>query len=330
MRSVYLLTAVLTACFAVLLIPGESSAMPSYARQSGASCFSCHSQTGELNKIKLLTAEPSTKFALEGLTVLSVAPVTNLKVGLALHTQPSSDISFPILKSDQTNYNSGLIKNQQGQAVNMTGFSGFIGSDLFLATIGLLNPSLGYALPYDDNSASSVWYRLAFTPSLGGLDFTLGLFGSSNNTGPTTLLGRQAVNDFISAKSFGLDARVRGAIGPVSVDFKTVYSNTGLESWVTKREIGQGAEVSDSFNASATIGFNETFGLSAAYRTYGAFTDYTADTTNSQLSEGAATIGAWINLTENVVLQPQYTTYKVNSQMTDKDGEFKLRFFSGF
>lgn len=328
MRGVYLLSVALSALLIVAVYPGESFAMPSYARQSGVSCFGCHSQTGGLEESKLLAIEQSSEFSLEGLTVLSVAPVTSLKVGISVHTKPSLDRSFSIRRSDLDNHIPGL-KNRQGRAGSMAGFSGFIGSDLFLASVGLLNPSLGYALPYDQNSDSSVWYRFAFTPSLGGLDFTLGLFGSSNNTGPDRLLGRQAVNDFISAKSFGLDARVRGAIGPVSIDLKTVYSNTGFETGLSRRNIGQD-EVSDSFNAMAKIGFNKAFGLSAAYRTYDAFNDYSAETVSPQLREEAATIGAWINLTENVILQPQYTTYKTSKQMDDREGEFKLRFFSGF
>jgi len=334
MRGAYLLTATFLLSLIVAVYPGEGFAMPSYARQSGVSCFGCHSQTSGLENAQLLTGGQSGKFALEGLTVLSVAPSKNLKVGISVHTRPSwngsfSNGSFSVQRPDLDNYNPDL-GNQLNQTGNMAGFSGFIGSDLFLASIGLLNPSLGYALQYDGNSDSSVWYRLAFTPRFGGLNFTLGLFGSSNNTGPNNLLGRNAVNDFISAKSFGLDAGVRGAIGPVSVDLKTVYSNSGLvETGLVGRNIRQG-EASDSFNAMAKIGFSKTFGLSAAYSTYGSFTDYAAYAPSYQLREEEATIGAWINLTDNVTVQPEYTTYKVDKQLDDREGEFKLRFFSEF
>jgi len=329
MRGAHLLTATFLLSLIVVVYPSESFAMPSYARQSGVSCFGCHSQTSGLEDVKLLADEPSSKFTLKGLTVLSVAPAKNLKVGISVHTRPSWGGSFSDQSSDLRYYNPGL-RNQLDGTGNMAGFSGFIGSDLFLASIGLLNPSLGYALSYDGSQDSSVWYRLAFTPRFAGLDFTLGLFGSSNNTGPSRLFGRQAVNDFISTKSFGLDASVRGAIGQVSVDLKTVYSNSGFETGFVGRNIGPD-EASDSFNAMAKIGFNETFGLSAAYSTYGAFTDYAAAyTPSSLLREEETTIGAWINLSDNITVQPEYTTYKVNRQLDDREGEFKLRFFSGF
>ncbi|VAX18197.1 hypothetical protein MNBD_NITROSPINAE03-1770 [hydrothermal vent metagenome] len=328
MRGAHLLTATFLLSLIVAVYPGEGFAMPSYARQSGVSCFGCHSQTSGLENAQLLTGEQSGKFTLEGLTVLSVAPSKSLKVGISVHTRPSWDSSFSAQRSDLRYYDPGL-RNQLDETGNMAGFSGFVGSDLFLASIGLLNPSLGYALQYDGNRDSSVWYRLAFTPRFGGLNFTLGLFGSSNNTSPNNLLGRQAVNDFISAKSFGLDASVRGAIGPISVDLKTVYSNRGFETGFAGRNISKD-EASDSFNAMAKIGFNKTFGLSAAYTTYGSFTDYAAYTPSYQLREEEATIGAWINLTDNVTVQPEYTTYKVDRQLDDREGEFKLRFFSEF
>ncbi len=320
------------AAVAVTFFPCESSALPSYARQSGVSCFDCHSKTASgLNPTQLLrTAQPE-ELVLEGRTVLSAAPTVNLKAGLQIHSYPSSTGSEFARRLTSRSLYSELTGGQtiganMDRAEALAGFSGFIGSDMFMASMGLLNPSFGFSLPYSDDKNTSIWYRFAFTPKVWGLDLTLGVFGASNKTDGNTLLSKEIVEDFVSVRSFGLDARIQGKIGKVSLDLKTVYSNIDAEEGAP-RQVSKQGETSDSFSAMAQVGFNETFGFSASYRTY-----KTLDETVGGISapEESATIGAWINIAENLVLQPQYTTFRVDERMTGKDGEFRLRFFSGF
>ena len=126
-----------------------------------------------------------------------------------------------------------------------------------------------------------------------------------------------------------MDARLHGKLGAFTLDLAAVYMSKPAD---TRRNISDGgvavkASAPGSFHAMAIVGFDKSFGLNASYRTYNSFD---ADTGVLKSSEPSATVGAWINLSESIVVQPEYTTFGSGDKIINQDGEFRLRLFTGF
>ncbi len=255
----------------------------------------------------------------------------DIKAGISMHsTSPSfnlgnsNETSFPAIDAPELE---GLTRDN-----TMDGLYGFFASDSFVARVGLRSPvsrNPYYAVnpSFREKLESSLWYRFALKPNIGWFGFTLGVFGSTNKWLSGLPFTKDSVteNDGFRPDTFGMDAQLRGKLGDVTLGLKAVYLS-GIDmdrsgSTITSPVLTNG------FRAEAQLGISKSFGLSAIYRTY---QPASVSMDNENIVEKAATIGAWINLSENIVIQPQYTTYGGYGQVISEGEEFSLRLLTGF
>lgn len=294
------------------LFAGGAFAMPNYARDAGVSCFSCHSKPAkELGAASILPAR-------EAGSKLYSMPVGDVEAGLSIHKTPAlgpgvgagpgADISFPDGARD------GALSG------GVTGLTGAVNSENFTASLSLLK-SIGQDGGADENGLA-LRYRFAFTPRLGGIDFTFGLFGESAAPRDIGAL-REGGSSFERPKAFGLDAGVGGWIGSVTLDLKAMYVNSKDGELFTGKTAGLGDAV-DGYGAAAEVGFDRKFGLSAAYRTY------KGRSAAGETVEDIASIGAWVSLFGGATLESQYTAFGSDRKFFTDEGAFTLLFITGF
>ncbi|MDH4185134.1 MAG: hypothetical protein OEV92_12980 [Nitrospinota bacterium] len=291
---------------AVCLFMAPSAwALPSYARDSKASCLSCHykSSTG-------LSINSALR---KGQQVSVALPKDKIKAGIRFYPAPEKS------------------KNNAPISKTLAGFSGYVGSDLITASLGWADPSAGRLIPTEDGKNDELWYRLAVTPSALGVNFSFGLFGAGEYQGdniqsPIRIrMGRGlgAITLPFSLDTMGLDAGFSGSVAGLTLDLQTMYFTPGgvdggLASFMQGRPGG--------FSAKAQLGVDEDFGFSAAYSTY-----MLSSGGDKPMPEKSATIGAWFKVKDNIKIMPEYTIYGPDQKWLDKGaGEFYLRFFTGF
>ncbi|MGK7345664.1 MAG: hypothetical protein ACNS63_07630 [Candidatus Nitrospinota bacterium M3_3B_026] len=295
------------------LFAGAAYAMPNYARDAGVSCFSCHSKPAkELGAASILPAQET------GSRVYSV-PVGGVQAGLSIHKTPgiggesktglAGDLSFSDIARDNA-LNGGEV----------TGLSGVVNSENFMASLSLLKPNGSAGDAGEDSLA--LRYRFAFTPRLGGIDFTFGLFGESRAAGGVGSLG-EGDSPLERPRAFGLDAGMGGWIGSVTLDLKAMYVNSRDGELFTGKTTALGDTV-DGYGAAAEVGFDRKFGLSAAYRTY------KGRNVAGEATEDMASIGAWVSLSGDTTLESQYTAFGSDRKFFTDEGAFTLLFITGF
>jgi hypothetical protein len=300
-------------------VPGLSSALPSYARDSKVSCLSCHYK----NSAGYAAPEDIIRKDQEA---LSFSPKDKVRAGVKFYSDPAKPGGAAKFATQRPT----AMEIRPESPKPMAGLSGYLGMELFQASVGWINPAAGSPSPLagGPDLRGEVWYRLAVTPSALGLDFSLGLFGSGSrkastqddDSGQRSGGGLDMPFPFRSS-SMGVDAGVGGELGGVRLDFKTSYysgqgpNNTGGP----KPPYAGGPGV---FAAKAQVGINGDFGLTASY-------------SSSKPSDGnpdkSASIGAWLKIKDGIKIMPEYTIYGPDGDLTGKgSAEFQLRFFTGF
>jgi len=262
---------------------------------------------------------------------VKLTPSGDIKAGIGMQ---SAAPSFEPGNGNETSItadapeSSGLARDN-----TMSGLYGFFASDSFVARVGFRssvsrhNPPYAVNPSFKENPESSLWYRFALKPNIGWLGFTLGVFGSTSKWLSVLPFNKENVteNDNFRPDTFGMDAQLQGKLGDVTLGLKAVYLS-GIDMDRSGSTVTSPA-LTNGFSAEAQLGINKSFGLSAIYRTYQPASVYTE---NEGIMEKAATIGAWINLSENIVLQPQYTTYGGYGQVINRGEEFSFRLLTGF
>ncbi len=295
--------------------------MPNYARQSNVSCFTCHSQPADT-----LGASTDSK---DSANDLYSSPDNGIQAKLKAHTSGSEAASTEVsgIRSRQVTelYLTKGDKYDRG----LNGLSGHLNGKGFYANLSLFSLDQKMADPEGKSSPMTVWYRFGVAPKVGGVDLALGVFGEmvSLDGAPT----RSATRTDDETDTIGLDAKIKGQIGNVTLNLKAMYLNS-VSSYVTATSMrtgrSQGAvyaqELSEGFGAAARLNIRKVFGLSAAYRTYKS--KDAQDPTQTNL----ASIGAWVNLSEDITLESQYTTVGENSSFLTEESAFTLLFISSF
>ena len=294
-------------------LTGPSYALPSLARDSKVSCASCHYK----NSTNLLVLEPVSSKKKD---ILSSKSKIQAGIKFYADTSKPSRVKIP---NGQVELGSGL------DSANPAGVSGYVGIDLFQASVGWTGP--GNDSPASGQAAlrNDVWYRLAVTPNAMGLDFTFGVFGSggvkpakeSSSAWPAQA-GSHLPFAFRNA-SLGVDAGVSANLGEYSVDLQTMYiPGKGIEK--QEGDIPTLSQEKDTFGAKAQLGIGGDFGLTASY-----FSAYKPS--DGGAPEKTASIGAWLKIKNNIRIMPEYTIYGPDRGLATKGGgEFQLRFFTGF
>ncbi|VAX21263.1 hypothetical protein MNBD_NITROSPINAE01-1298 [hydrothermal vent metagenome] len=292
------------------------SAMPNYARQSGVSCFDCHSKTvNPVGKMKPVTSDTPSAY--------SVPVAKGVGAGFSIHTSQTESVWSDITSLQQGGEPKLRLNSHSDEAQNsrtLKGISTQINSKSFTAGLGLVRKGL---TPDSKQSQDmSVWYRLAYKPSLGRINMTVGLFGSSSSYGEGSPLGLKGPYMSFAPESYGLDAKINGRIGKVTLDLKAMYLSRNTHP--AESALGNNG-VDDGFSASAKVSLYDAFGLSAAYRTYKRALVQASDSGN------VTSIGAWLNLADNMTLASKYTSFgSSDKEILTEDSVFSLLFITSF
>ena len=318
-RSSRCLSLALFAAFVLAAASGPPAfAMPNYARETGVSCFSCHSQPAR----KLGAVDPLMEPDAGG--VVYSVPVGEMKAGVSVHNNTTG---FASLGSDGgslwSSYSSYKENKVNDRNTPFTGLSGFVDGGSFAASLSLMRPAGGFDSGKDSESDLSLRYRLAFKPKLGGVDFAFGIFGTSKNSQNLDSLKKEGAASLVDLETYGLDARIGGRIGALSLNFMAKYMNA-RDGQFLKSSTKFLNDITDGFSAAARFGVNRKFGLSASYRTY------KGKSGEENMTEDAASIGAWLNLSESASIESQYTTFGADRKFLTNDGVFTLLFITGF
>ncbi len=319
MRKHFFSPVVLVITVVLVFATGElCSAMPNYARQSGVSCFDCHSKTtNPVRKMKPVTGDTPSAYSV---------PVTTKGVdaGFSIHTDQTESVWSDITRLQHGGRETKLRLNSHSDEAQdsrtLKGISTQINGKSFTAGLGLVRQGL---TPDSKQSQDmSVWYRLAYKPSLGRLNMTVGLFGSSSSYGEGSPLGLKGPYMSFAPESYGLDAKINGRIGEVTLDLKAMYLSRNTHP--AESALGNDG-VDDGFSASAKVSLYDAFGLSAAYRTYKRASVQASDSRN------ITSIGAWLNLADNMTLASKYTSFgSSDKEILTEDSVFSLLFITSF
>ena len=314
--------------FAVLVFLADFSyATPNYARQQGISCLGCHALSSPMNS----NGSEEADAAIRGVTSSLNQTESSIKAGVSIQTKPAGS-----LFGYKTLYPGAEENALTGKNDEVKSLTGFVGNKLFNATVFMITTNTGESDSATGKEggaqSASVTYRLAYTPKLGAVGLSLGLFGEShkdrNNNNIVVNEGYSGPSRLSVAGAYGIDARINSQVGPVSLGFAAKYLTQG-EGESSSSHYGEkiGAEVADGFKASAQVGFSRTFGLSAAYRTYRGKTADNAET----LVENRASVGAWVNLNEQITVESQFSSTIPSEETTVIDeSAFTLLFLTSF
>ncbi len=293
----------------IISAPVDSDALPSYARNSGESCFSCHSGSDS-------TSGSIDRLLMEDRSNNKMDPVSglNLKAGLKVHTYPAQKFGAELVPA-------GYRDDQ-----NLSGLSGYIGVGNFEASLGFMGGSGANPLYANHASDSALWYRLAYAPTIGDFGLSFGVMGFSSQYNSANF-GREAVSGLAEGKSYGLDANINGKIGKLTLAFTAVYLNYDDDLSNAILSNTSDSFSSDAFRASAKVGY-KTFGMDAEYKTYKPFENPAR--LDELVAENYASIGAKLDIADNVTLRSQYSTFGVDKEVIKENSEFRLGVYTGF
>ncbi|MBI4666295.1 MAG: hypothetical protein HY751_07800 [Nitrospinae bacterium] len=295
--------------------------MPSYARQPGASCFSCHTQPSATDLKNSLLSNGKTDSK-----ITASAPVTGkIKAGVSVHKAPAE---IGLVAKNRSKTEPGVqTESESFNKIGDTrtpaqGLSGFVAGEKFSASLTLLNNSVSGAAPVD--TGASLWYRFAYAPKVDGLNLEMGVFGETPVNAGYALGAADLYGKTGSASSYGTYAQMQGNLfGDVTLNLKAMYINSSANSSQFKDEARALKDITDGYAAAARIG-NKDYGLSAAYRAYrGKLEGVSA-------VENAATLGADLAIADNLTVKSQITAYGINRNTIVEDGAFTLWLISSF
>lgn len=319
------LVGVVVVTLLIALTGSIAGATPNYAREEGVSCLGCHS----LSSTTVIDGVESQLIETSSATYSLSQSDSSIKAGMSIFTKPVGKLfGYQTLYPDDDD-NAGVEEN-----IDVESLSGFVGNNLFKATVFMTKapttarPGKSAGLGKNDDSASII-YRLAYTPKLGNVGFSLGFFGESasgkENTNyayrPETGMGRYFWGD-----SYGVDARINSRIGNIFLGVAAQYVTQNRGGSIDL-DGATPAEITDGFKASAEIGYSRVFGLSAAYRTYKGKTVAGDET----LIDNTASLGAWVTISDRLTIESQYSaTISFEEDPTYNESAFTLLFLTNF
>ncbi len=206
---------------------------------------------------------------------------------------------------------------------NAEGLSLFAGNSLFFVNLGLWAPVDG-STAGNHGLELADYYRVAFTPTVGGMDLMLGVQGTAGrltlNQGGTTGPDAEVQVDM---SSWTVDAQAQMDIGGMPTQITAAFGsvpnigtngNCALGTCYNNGTAGGGNDIS-GFDVTASMAFTKMFGVKAAY---GNITNLEGSTHN----DSGFGVGVWANVAQNVRLTVEqfWFTYDPTSLATPTSG----------
>lgn len=198
-----------------------------------------------------------------------------------------------------------------------TGINLYAGSSMFFASLGLWGPAVGSP---DTGLDLSNNYRLAVTPSLGGFDVMVGVFGYMGKTQCVNCGSLNANEEGANAlqtvktESLGIDVQAQGDLGGMTLEVQAQMVDISAKDVSQKKGGG--------FSALAELGISKAFGVQLA------MSSYTDKSSSADKTTDATTVGVYWNIAQNIRLSPEYTMYAGDGR--SKDNQLTVLLFAGF
>ncbi len=215
------------------------------------------------------------------------------------------------------------IAQKMGFDGEATGLTGYAGSSMFFAAVGLWGPAVGAP---DTGFDLSTVYRAAVTPTLGGFDTMVGVFGYAGKTkcvncgsvGPMDGMsssgnGTGSLQEF-KTESFGVDAQAQGELGGMTLEVQAQYVDISASDVLQKKGNG--------WSVLAELGITKAVGVQAAQ------SSYTDKSGSADKTTDATTLGIFWNIAQNVTLRPEYSIYSGDGR--SNDNAMTVMLFAGF
>ncbi len=259
------------------------------------------------------------------------------RLGLSIYSTDSLSPAFGMdifnsgvtrLSSPLENRNETVIAQQTGVGAGAaTGLTAYISHKIFFGSVGLWSPEKAQ----DTSLGSGVtdmafWFRFAVMPKFSDVDLMIGIFGSSGDAKCAKCIGasNNDVDHMAQADSFGVDVQLQTNISGMTLETQLMYVSAGSDDPLDPN-VSNLYKKADGVSAIAELGLGKTYGVSLAYRSYTDKSGY------SDVYETATTIGGWINLAENIHIQPQYTLFGGDKdKVGGKNAKFTLLLLAGF
>jgi len=311
--------AIMTTAF-VVVDARSAHALPSFARQNGVSCVSCHAKPSDVKQLAT-AAVAEEKRASENVAAPSLPPSRRFDAGLAIHTDSSSSRDA---RSEPDPDDMRLAIHAADARRALSGMTGFISLQRFNAQVGFAN-RVETAPTDTDRFDPAVWYRLGYAPANGGAGLSFGVFGDTGAMNNQPDVEAPTLRTFTSPRTVGLDAQVRGVVGGYALDLTAMYMSADDEETDARWTEGK-INLTDGFSAAARLGLTRALSLTAAYRTYKG-----KDATGAVYGEKITSLGARLSLSDQTSLASWYTTY-LDDQTggVSDEGAFTLLFISNF
>lgn len=196
-----------------------------------------------------------------------------------------------------------------------TGVNLYAGSSMFFGSVGLWGPAISAP---DTGFDLSNNYRLAVTPSLGGFDTMVGVFGYAGKT-KCVNCGSVGANETgtlreFKTESFGVDAQAQGEVGGMTLEVQAQFVDISAKDVIQKK--------SNGFSVLAELGITKSVGVQLAQ------SSYTDKSGSKDKTTDATTVGLFWNIAQNVSLRPEYSMYSGDGR--SNDNAMTILLFCGF
>lgn len=207
------------------------------------------------------------------------------------------------------------IAQKMGFDGEATGLTGYLGSSMFFAAVGLWGPAIDAP---DTGFDLSTVYRVAVTPSLGGFDTMVGVFGYAGKTkcvdcGSVGAADDGSLREF-KTESFGVDFQAQGEVGAMTLEVQGMFVDVSAKDVLQKK--------SNGWSVLAELGVTKAVGVQAAQ------SSYTDKSGSKDKTTDATTLGVYWNIAQNVRLSPEYSMYSGDGR--SNDNQLTVLLFMGF
>jgi hypothetical protein len=205
-----------------------------------------------------------------------------------------------------------------GLTTAATGITLYAGGSAFFGAAGLWGPA--FANP-DTGFDLSMSYRLAATPTLGGFDTLIGVFGTTGKT-KCVECGSVGANATSSLQEFkteitGVDVQAQADLGGMTLELQAQYATSPGDGSIWGK--------ADALSVTAELGITKAVGVAAAYVTKTAKGEKGA----KDVTDSATSVSVYYNIAQNVVIKPEYTIMGDNKS-DGLDNRMTVMLFMGF
>jgi len=206
-----------------------------------------------------------------------------------------------------------------GLGTGATGLGLYGGNEMFWFNVGLWGPASYFGGLKDDGKKMdagfdmAMYYRAAFTPSVGGFDLSLGVIGSSGSVKCVHCGDDESVTE-IKTDFTGADFQAQGEMGGMTLEITGSYVTGGGE------DIAFPSSKKTNMNVGFALGVTPAFGIKANMLTVD------ADAEGKDMS--GTGVGVWYQFAQNVYISPEYIIF--GGDGASMDNKITVLLFLGF